>query len=77
MALAGKALTLSARRSLRADFLEHLISNIPRGSIQGHMLAADAMVRFVETGEIVGLSPAVDDTPIVRRKPAGAAGRAR
>lgn len=77
MASGDKPMTASARRTLRADLLERLIECHPCGSIQGHMLSVDAMVRFVETGEIVGLSPATDDiNPPTPRKRSGTSNRA-
>lgn len=51
--MASNATTLDRRRKLRAEFLEILIA---RGdsSIQAAMLAAEAIVKYVETGEVLG-----------------------
>jgi hypothetical protein len=49
-----------SRQELRSDFITKLLAK-DRGTVMDAMLVADAIVRFVETGEIIGLSPAEED----------------
>jgi len=58
-----------SRQELRADFITQVMAK-DRGSVLDAMLVTDAIVRFVETGEIVGLSPGDDErAPLPKRRP--------
>ena len=62
-------------QQFRAQFVETLINGRPAESISNVMLQADAIVKFVQTGEIVGLSPTDDERGpllIKRRQRVGA-----
>lgn len=57
-----------SRQELRADFMTQLLAKRAL-TVLDAILITDAIVRFLETGEIVGLSPGNDEprTPINRR----------